>query len=145
MNAVKKNLAFVLVFILLLSVLFYIADKKIAAERKPFDPENQEPSANLDILTSGTWEYDFDGCCYVLSLYDDQTFSNYCRCGSPVGASDLVEYYIYNDKNKTIKLFDSDGKYITSGKFSFIKEDSLKLSLFGESCTYKRAEDEDYE
>lgn len=127
----KKNVIFAS------ALLIFSLCIMVSCSSNSYDPSNQKPSENLDILTSGTWQYDFEGCGYTLRLYDNGEFSNYCNCGSPVGDSDLAEYYIYNDDEKKLYLYDSDGKQITEGNIESISRDTLIIKLFGETCEYK--------
>lgn len=105
-----------------------------------FDIDKQQPSKNLDILCSGRWEYDFDGCSYVLRMHDNGEFINYCACGSPAGYSDLVEYYLYDDKTGTLYLYDCDKVYVGKGEVTEIHETEVTIKKYGETCAYKLVE-----
>ena len=102
-----------------------------------YNSKIQKPSANLDILVSKEWEYDFDGCNYTLRMYKDGEFSNWCGCGSPAGYSDMVEYYIYDDETKILYLYDYEKMYIGQGLVEDISKDKVTIKKYGQVCKYE--------
>ncbi len=95
-------------------------------EKAKFKKSLQEKSDTLDKMI-GHWEHDFDGCSYGLSIGEEQEFSLWCACGSPVGNSDLVEYYIYDDESKLFYLYGGDKKFVETMEVELISENELKL------------------
>ena len=119
------------------------ADKKesVDVDYDEFDLSKQKSSENLDILTSGEWEYGGWGCAYVLIMGKDGKFSNWCACGSPAGYSDMVEYYLYDDDTKIIYLYDSEKQLIGEGEVLSISEDEVTIEKYDEVCEYKLVEE----
>lgn len=101
-----------------------------------YRPRLQKPSDNLDILTANSWEYDFESCAYTLSMRENGEFSNSCACGSPVGDSDIIEHYIYDDETKKLYLYDYEDKCIDEYEFLEISKDKIVVKQNGEVCTY---------
>ena len=130
----KKIIAFFLV--LTIGVSLSACGQTKEEYYQTFDIEKQEPSANLDILTSGEWEYSFPGCSYTLRMYKDGSFVNFCGCGSPAGYGDLVEHFLYDDETKTIYLYDEEDICIGTGKVLEIDKERVVIEKYDEVCEY---------
>ena len=92
------------------------------------------------LFTDVSWTRDGGNDIETIVFKSDGWFSYYCSCGNPVNDSDLCESYIYNDKNKEIKLdcFETTEDTITSIKIVELSEDILKLDFNGEIRTFER-------
>lgn len=119
----KKIFILLMVFVLVGCSLLGCKDSLSKAK---FDESLQKDSEALEMMI-GEWEYDFDGCAYGLDIGENQEFSLWCACGSPVGNSDLVEYYIYDDEKKLFYLYGEDGKFVEKMKGELISENELML------------------
>ena len=97
----------------------------------------QKPSETFDMMV-GSWEYDFEDCAYSLRFEENGEFSNSCACGSPVGDSDLVETFVYDDSTKNIYLYGPDKELVSTGKLESVDDTTITVTLFGEKCTYTR-------
>lgn len=94
--------------------------------KEKFKKSLQKDSEALEMMI-GEWEYEFDGCAYELVIEENQEFSLWCACGSPVGNSDLVEYYIYDDEKKLFYLYGEDKKFVETMKGEIVSENELML------------------
>ena len=94
--------------------------------KSKFNKSLQKDSEALESMLDH-WEYDFDGCAYELVLDENQEFSLWCACGNPVGNSDLVEYFIYDEEEKLFYLYGEDKKFVETMKGELISENELKL------------------
>ena len=123
----KKLLALFMVLILA------GCSSSVNLEKAKFKKSLQQKSETLDKMI-GRWEHDFDGCAYGLRIEKNQEYSLWCACGSPVGNSDLVEYYIYSEEENLFYLYGEDKKFVEALKVELLSENELKL----DGDVYKR-------
>lgn len=89
------------------------------------------------LLTDARWK-GYDGKCEnTITFRVDNSFSNSCACGEPVGDADLVETYSYNKKNQTLSLYDDKAKEIESSKVLFLDECYLVVDLWDDVYVYE--------
>lgn len=119
----KKILALIMVLTL---VGCSAPGKEVNLSKTKFKKSLQKNSEVLEMMVD-RWEYDFDGCAYELVIEKNQEFSLWCACGNPVGNSDLVEYFVYDEEEKLFYLYGPDRKFVETMKGELISENELKL------------------
>ena len=115
--------------ILLISAIlagYFFLGNNTSLSKAKFKKSLQKASEAHEMMI-GRWEYAFDGCAYNLNIKENQEFSLWCACGSPVGNSDLVEYYIYDDEKKLFYLYGDDKKFVETMKGELLSENELML------------------
>ena len=92
------------------------------------------------LFTDVSWTRDGENDIETIVFKSDGRFSYYCSCGNPVNDSDLCESYIYNDKNKEIKLdcFETTEETITNIKILEMTEEVLELDFNGEIRRFEK-------
>ena len=92
------------------------------------------------LFTDVSWTRDGGNDIETIVFKSDGRFSYYCSCGNPVNDSDLCESYIYNDKNKEIKLdcFETTEETITNIKILEMTEEVLELDFNGEIRRFEK-------
>ena len=92
------------------------------------------------LFTDVSWTRDGGNDIETIVFKSDGRFSYYCSCGNPVNDSDLCESYIYNDKNKEIKLdcFETTEETITNIKILEMTEEVLELDFNGEIRKFEK-------
>ena len=92
------------------------------------------------LFTDISWTRDGGNDIETIVFNSDGRFSYYCSCGNPVNDSDLCESYIYNDKNKEIKLdcFETTEETITNIKILEMTEEVLELDFDGEIRRFEK-------
>ena len=92
------------------------------------------------LFTDVSWTRDGGNDIETIVFKSDGRFSYYCSCGNPVNDSDLCESYIYNDKNKEIKLdcFETTEETITNIKILEMSEEVLELDFNGEIRRFEK-------
>ena len=92
------------------------------------------------LFTDVSWTRDGGNDIETIVFKSDGRFSYYCSCGNPVNDSDLCESYIYNDKNKEIKLncFETTEETITNIKILEMTEEVLELDFDGEIRRFEK-------
>ena len=92
------------------------------------------------LFTDVSWTRDGGNDIETIVFKSDGRFSYYCSCGNPVNDSDLCESYIYNDKNKEIKLdcFEITEETITDIKILKMTEEVLELDFNGEIRRFEK-------
>ena len=92
------------------------------------------------LFTDVSWTRDGGNDIETIVFKSDGRFSYYCSCGNPVNDSDLCESYIYNDKNKEIKLdcFETTKETITNIKILEMTEEVLELDFNGEIRRFEK-------
>lgn len=89
------------------------------------------------LLTNARWVGHDDVCENRIFFGTDNSFVNNCACGEPLGMADVTEFYSYNDKDKTLDLYDSDGETLESGKILFLDESYLVVELWDDVYVYE--------
>ena len=92
------------------------------------------------LFTDVSWTRDGGNDIETIVFKSDGRFSYYCSCGNPVNDSDLCESYIYNDKNKEIKLdcLETTEETITNIKILEMSEEVLELDFNGEIRRFEK-------
>jgi len=90
-----------------------------------------------DFLINANWEGNDTQCVNVINFKKDKGFSNWCYCGTPVGDADLVEGFSYNDKDKTVTLYDDEGKEYEKGKILYCDERYLIIDIWNRAYMYE--------
>ena len=92
------------------------------------------------LFTDVSWTREGGNDIETIVFKSDGRFSYYCSCGNPVNDSDLCESYIYNDKNKEIKLdcFETTEETITNIKILEMSEEVLELDFNGEIRKFEK-------
>lgn len=114
------------IFVILMAMILIGCSAPKELNEVKFKKSLQVPSETLDKMV-GRWEYDFEDCAYGLRIGENQEFSLWCACGSPVGNSDLVEYFIYDEEKKIFYLYDCDRKFVETMRGALISENELRL------------------
>lgn len=102
-------------------------------------PNFQSVAAGSDneLLTNAKWVGNDDSCENRITFKKDRFFSNSCACGSPVGSGDVTEIYSYNDKEKTVELYDCDGELLETAKILFLDELYLVIDIWDSVYVYE--------
>ena len=92
------------------------------------------------LFSDTVWTRNGENDIETIVFKSDGRFSYYCSCGNPVNDSDLCESYIYNDKNKEIKLdcFETTEETITNIKILEMTEEVLELDFNGEIRKFEK-------
>ena len=92
------------------------------------------------LFSDVVWTRDGGNDIETIVFKSDGSFSYFCSCGNPVNDSDLCESYIYNDKNKEIKLdcFETTEETITNIKILEMTEEVLELDFNGEIRRFEK-------
>lgn len=98
---------------------------------------NKLPNDNCDFLINANWEGNDTKCVNVISFGENNEFSNWCYCGSPIGDSDLVENFRYSASDKMIYLLDENEEIIETGNIKYADNMYLVVDLWGSCYVYE--------
>lgn len=99
-------------------------------------------SDDCEFLTRGNWEGNDTQCVNVISFKEDGGFSNWCYCGSPVGAGDVAEQFRYRASDRAILLLDGEGKQMETGTVLYADNWYLVVNLWGRAYVYENLNEE---
>ncbi len=128
----KKSLA-----ILLSTSIILTACGKNSETKKEQNEIKLPKSDPCEFLIDADWEGNDTQCVNVITFKKDKGFSNWCYCGSPVGNSDLVEGFSYNEAEKSVTLYDDEGSAFETGKILFCDEHYLIIDLWKRTFIYE--------
>ena len=80
------------------------------------------PNDACDFLIHANWEGNDTQCVNVINFKEDNGFSNWCYCGSPVGDGDVSEEFRYDASNHSILLLDCDKEIIEKGTILYVDD-----------------------
>ena len=88
------------------------------------------------LLTEARWEGNDGNCLNRIIFGNDSYFGNSCACGEPVGDADLTELYRYDNKDKTIELYDCDGGLVETANILYLDKTYLVINVWDKVYTY---------
>lgn len=97
------------------------------------------PNDDCNFLVDANWEGIDIQCTNVISFEENGAFSNWCYCGSPIGASDVVEEFRYRSSDKTIHLLDSENNIIETGTIQYVDDMYLILDMWDHCYVYENS------
>lgn len=95
------------------------------------------PDDACDFLIEADWEGKDAQCINVISFKEDGSFSNWCYCGSPVGAGDVVEEFRYRASDQTIHLLNDRNQVMEIGTIQYMDDMYLILDLWERCYVYE--------
>ena len=90
-----------------------------------------------EFLIDADWECNDAQCVNVIRFNKDKSFSNWCYCGSPVGDSDIIIGYSYNEAEKSVTLYDDEGEEYEKGKILFCDKQYLIIDIWNDTFIYE--------
>ncbi len=92
---------------------------------------------DCQFLVNAQWQGTDEQCTNVIDFKEENGFSNWCACGSPVGNGDVVEEFRYIEKDKCILLYDSEKELVDTGKILFCDDMYLVIDLWSSVYVYE--------
>ena len=81
-------------------------------------------------------------CVNVINFKEDNGFSNWCYCGSPVGDGDVSEEFRYDASNHSILLLDCDKEIIEKGTILYVDDWYFIVDLWERCYVYENTDKE---
>lgn len=103
---------------------------------------NRLPNDACDFLIEADWEGRDTQCTNVISFKEDGGFSNWCYCGSPVGAGDVVEGFRYRASDRTVHLLDDQDKVMETGTIQYVDDRYLIIDIWERCYVYENLDAE---
>ncbi|MBQ2819078.1 MAG: hypothetical protein IJF14_01695 [Clostridia bacterium] len=88
-------------------------------------------------LTDAKWEGNDTQCVNVITFKDDGSFTNWCYCGSPVGNGDITESFSYHAEDRSVRLYDGQGRLEETGKILYVDQSYLVIDLWTRVYVYE--------
>ncbi len=122
--------------ILLISISMLCACTPSKDNNRNENTNHTETHDIYEFLIEGNWEGHTDACTNVITFDEDQSFSNWCACGSTVGDADLYETFEYQPSDQSITLSNSYGDSDT-GKILYADKYYLIINLWNNIYFYE--------
>ncbi len=90
-----------------------------------------------DFLINAEWEGNDEQCVNVIAFKKNGGFSNWCYCGSPVGAGDVTEKFRYRVSDRSVLLYDCDDELVETGKILYADNTYLIIDLWQRAYVYE--------
>ena len=124
-------------FVILLALLMLCGCSEKSEGKKTESKSNDKITSDpCEFLTNAEWEGNDPYCINHIGFGEDGSFSNWCACGSPVGAGDITEEYSYNAEKNTVSLY-CDGELYETGKILFADNMYLVIDVWERVYVYE--------